>query len=206
MPTKINVTAETEKELSVFKGQATKLNNMTAGFVIKTEQQHEKANELLLSIKKNERELNAKKKKITDPLNTALKEVRDLFKPVEHKLGASKVIVTDAILTYRRKVAEEAAAKQAELEAKVDAGEIDIDEAIDQAEQLTETQKTTHTKKGSVTVRTIKDIEITDVTKIPEDYFVLDMVRLKRDALGVAAQGIAPIEIPGVKVIEKESI
>lgn len=205
MPTTINSKPDTERALSTHKTLATKDANEAVKLVISNDAEYEKASDILVRVKGHLRDVTTQKKKITDPMNLALKETRALFKPIEDKLESAKSTITKGMLDFRAEQRREAEAKEAELQAAVDSGEMDMDDAL--AEMPTETQdKTTYGKKGTTTVRIIKDIEITDKAAIPQQYWVLDTAAVRRDALGNTAQGIAPMQIPGVKVIERESL
>jgi hypothetical protein len=205
MPTTINSKQDTERALSTSKGLATKAEKAATTLVIADDAGYEKASDQLVMVKGYIRDITKQKKKITDPINEALKETRALFKPIEVKLEAAKTNLTTGMLDYRAKQQAEADAKAAELEAKVDAGEMELDDALAEMPSAT-IEKTTYGKKGAVTVRTIKDVRVIDASLIPAQYLVIDMVAVRRDALGNAAAGIAPVAIPGVELYDRESL
>lgn len=205
MPTQVNSKQDTERALSTHKALATKDANAAEKLVITTDAEYEKASDMLVGVKKHLREVTTQKRKITDPMNLALKETRALFKPIEDKLGSAKDLISQGMLDYRAKQREEAAAAEAELEAKVESGEMDLDDALSQMPSDSQ-DKTTYGKKGATTVRTIKEVNIVDPKLVPAEYWVIDMTAVRRDALGNAAAGIAPIAIPGVEVNERESL
>ena len=205
MPTTINSKPDTERALSTHKALATKDANEAVKLVISSDAEYEKASDMLVRVKGHLREVTTQKKKITDPMNQALKETRALFKPIEDKLEDAKSTISNGMLAFRAQQRAEAEAKEAELQAAVDSGDMDLDDAL--TEMPTATQdKTTYGKKGATTVRTIKEIVVEDPKLVPAEYWVLDMTAIRKDALGNAAQGVEPISIPGVKVIERESL
>lgn len=198
--------ADSEKALSTHKALATRTNNEAAKLTITDDKSYDKAVEKLSQVKSYIKDIETQRKKITDPLNTAMKETIALFKPTKTKLEQTRDLLSAGILEYRKEQERIEAEKLAELEAKMDAGEVDFDDALEQAENMPELEKTTHSKWGRSTVRTVKDIEVVDLTKIPKHYFELNLTRLRQDALGNKAQGIEGIDIPGVIIVEKESI
>ncbi len=205
MPTTINAKQDTERALSTHKALATKDLNTAEKLVITSDPEYQKASDVLVGVKNHLREVTTQKRKITDPMNLALKETRALFKPIEDKLGNAKDLISQGMLDYRAEQKAEADAKEAELQAKLDSGEMEVDDALDQM-PTDGLDKTTYGKKGATTVRTIKEIVIDNPNQVPNEYWVIDITAVRRDALGNAAQGIEPKEIPGVKVIERESL
>lgn len=195
-----------EKALSTHKALATRTANEAGKLVITDQASYDKAVEKIAQVKQYIKDVEKQRKTITDPLNQAMKATNALFKPVRDQLEATEKALAGAILDWRREQERLEAEKQAELEAKVESGEMDFDEALDQASNTQQLDKTSTTKRGNVTIRTIKDIEVVDITKVPEEYFELNISRLRADALGNKAQGVEPKEIPGVKVIERESV
>lgn len=206
MATTINTKQDTERAISTHKALATRDLNAAEKLVLNSDADYEKASDMLITVKDHLRVVTQQKRKILDPINQAAKETRSLFKPIETKLDSAKAIISQGMLDYRAAQKAEAEAREAELQAKIDSGEIDIDQALDQIPDGGTIEKTTYGKKGTTTVRTIKDIEITDQAQIPAEYWVIDITRLRQDALGNKAQGIEPREIPGVKIIERESL
>lgn len=198
--------ADGEKAISTHKALATRTQNEATKLVIADDASYEKAVEKIAQVKKYLKELEKQRKTITDPLEQAKKATMALFKPTKEQFEATERLLANGILEYRKKKAEEEEAKQAELEAQLESGDIDFDEALDQTVAEPQLEKTASTKWGNATVRTIKDIKVIDLTKIPEEYFELNMSRLRQDALGNKAQGIEPKEIPGIEVYDRESI
>jgi len=60
-------------------------------------------------------------------------------------------------------------------------------------------QKNIITNNGAIQFRTIKDVVIEDETKLPREFLVPNMVKIRK----VALEGV---EIPGVKVVEKQTV
>lgn len=198
--------ADSEKALSTHKALATRTENEATKLVIADDPSYDKAVEKLAQVKTYIKDIEKQRKKITDPLNTAMKETNALFKPTREKLEKTRDLLAGGILDYRREQERIEAEKQAELEAKVESGEMDFDDALDATMDAPQLEKTQTTKWGNTTVRTIRDIEVVDLTQIPKEYFELNISRLRADVLGNKSAGIEGKEIPGVKIIERESV
>lgn len=91
-------------------------------------------------------------------------------------------------------------AQEKKIQDDLESGKIKkVDTAVKKLEALPDQVKSVKTEVSGLSMKKIKDIEITDRNLIPDEYWVVDEQKVKKVAL-------AGIEIPGVKVIEKSSI
>ena len=187
------------KELTPIRAQASKVLNAAQGVTIKTQDDLIKAADITHNIKEVQKSAEAAKKKITDPLNEALKAARALFAPIEEAWKQAETILKTKILSYNREVETERLKKEAELAAKVEAGKMRPDTAAKKLELVPEANQSVQGKKGEIQFRTNRKPVVYDETLVPRQYLILDMVKIRKDALN-------GIEIPGVKVIEEKII
>jgi hypothetical protein len=141
-----------------------------------------------------EKDLNGKKRSILDPLNTAVKAVRDLFRPAEQRLTAAIDEVRNALDSYSREVKAELAEREAVLEEKVENGKLKESTAIRKLER-----ETAATQVYVIPVRKIKKVQIDDESKIPDAFWIIDHVALR-------AALIAGQKVPGAQLIEEEIV
>jgi len=161
-------------------------------FKITSQEKLKQANEGLSELKIFKNFIKESKDKIVKPIDLALKNARDLFRPVEEKIKNAEQSVKNEILAYK-KVVDEAIEKQKEkIEQKVENGETTFEKASQQIEKVEDKIEEFKTRKH-------RDIEIIDEKKIPAEYWEINMVSLRRDAL-------AGKEIAGVKVVVKEIV
>ena len=198
------IVVPTEKDLATHKAAATRQKNQVEAMTISSEEDYAKAGDALITVKKVKKEIQSKKDGIIKPMNQALRNTRELFKPAEEKIDSAITIISSKMLEFRKAQEAEAAAKEAELQKQVDQGEKSTDEAATELEQALPVDKTVQGNKGTTTLRKIKDVEITDESQIPRAYLVPDMVKIRATALGKGGNPV--VEIPGVKVVDKESI
>lgn len=191
------------KDLAVHKARATRVSNTIEKMTIASEEDYSKAGDYLLEIRKARKEVVEKKRGILDPINLAAKRTREFFKPVEIMLDQAQGKAERAMLDYRRQAEAEEKAKEAELEEKMDRGEITIDEAIGEAEKVQQPAKTVYGARGRTTVRVTEDVEV-DLTELPREYMLPDMVKIRDHALG--RSGHDRRNIPGVKIVQREAI
>lgn len=143
----------------------------------------------------------AEKEKVTKPLNEALKAERERFKPYERKLEEAIKMIKDEMSGYQmrllaeKKKAEEKAAKE------LASGKIDIGAAVDKlavaGKGLVEGR--VETASGAVKFRTDRVVRIVDEAKIPREYMIADMKKIKEALMaGVAVRGTVLEEVQTV--------
>jgi len=191
-------TPQLNKEISVIKTQISKAVSAANNLEIKTADDMPKAVDLLSKIKSVGKLITDKKKSITDPLNTALKNARGFFKPVEDEYANAEGIVKKKMLDYDIKAREQARKEAEKIEKKVESGKMSIEKA---SEKLDEAQpkKSVATAEGQVQFKTIKKVVIKDEKALPREYLMPDIMKIKKVAL-------AGVEIAGVEVVEEKVV
>lgn len=190
---------QNDKELVALKGQISKQENQANAISIETQEDYTAAVDLVAKLKETGSIIKNKKESITKPLNESLKQVRSLFAPIEAQFANAETIIKGKLLAYKRKIDEEARAKEAKIAEKVESGKMKLETGEKKLGQIERVENTTRGKVGEVQIRKIKKVRITDEAAIPRNYLVPDMVAIRRDALGGTA-------IPGVEVYEEESV
>ena len=179
----------TEKDIVVLEEKTDAISKRSI-FKITSQEKLKEANQGLADLKVFKKLIQENKDKIVKPLSLALKNARDLFRPVEEKIDNAEQSVKTEILAYKR-VVDEAVEKQKEkIEKKVEEGETTFEKASQQIEKV-------ENKTEEFKTRKIKEVQIIDEKKVPAEYWEINMVLLRRDAL-------AGKEIAGIKVVEKE--
>lgn len=142
---------------------------------------------ILKGVKKNIKE---QKDGIVKPINEALKNIRELFAPVEKKINVIEDYLKGQVLDYNQKLAEEEKKKEKEAAEKLAKGE-DIGKATKSLE------KTQEKKAAIKNVRKIKKLKITDVNKIPREFMIPDEVKIRQALLAGA-------KVEGAELYEEE--
>ena len=119
------------------------------------------------------------RERITKPLNAALKEVRAKYKPFETKLENKIAEIRGEMTEFQTRQVAIQAKKEAELADKVASGAISIEKAADKLNVLPEIVTNTETSEGSVKFKEVKCFEITDISKLPIEFHVADMVKIR---------------------------
>jgi len=178
-----------EKETIKLKNQVVRIEK-NVGFKISSIKKLEEANSAMVEVKEIKKIVAHKKAGIIKPLTLAMKNSRALFKPVEDKLKNVEEALKKGILDYKKKVDIEIKVRQDKIVEMVEKGETTFEKGSEKMEKtITKTQK--------FKIRKTRDIEIINEGKIPQEYWVLDNVKLRKDVL-------TGVNVPGVKVIIKE--
>jgi len=186
------------KELTPIKAKVSKINNNINCLVVKSDQDLELATDLLGGIKNVGREIKEKKENITKPLNEALRNVRAFFAPVESQWIGAERKVKMIMVDYNNFKQAEARKKIEVIEKKVEKRTMTFESAADQIESVSP-KKSVEGKTGAVQFRTVREVIITDEKKLPREYLVPDMVKIRKVAL-------AGVAISGVTVAEKQIV
>lgn len=164
--------------------------------VIKSETDYLQSGELLQDIATHKKNIQAKEKKITVPLKTALKETRDLFKPWVELCDKTRAYITGVRSTYRNgqetkrreeenKLRDIANKEQARLTKKAEkkaekarqSGDDEkAEEILDAVPIIPEPvlAEPNIPKQSGVSTRKIYKFRIINEAKVPRDWLIVD--------------------------------
>lgn len=187
------------KEVEVYRSQLSDLEIKANELSIASPEENAIALEFKAKIDKTGKEIKARKEAITKPINASLRMIRELFAPLEDMFNNADTIVGGKLLAYKRKIDEETRKKEEQIAARFEKGTIKQETAERKMSELPKTQKTIDTGAGRVQFRKLKRVRITDLNLIPKQYWIIDEVKLRKDAL-------AGIKIDGCEVYEEEVV
>lgn len=187
------------KEVALVKQQASKAIIAAENLKISKIEDLKEATDILSKIKTIAKMIREKKETITKPLNEALKNARELFRPIENDCEKAEQIIKERMIDYQTKEELKIKAKEEKIVEKVDSGEISFEQGSKKLEKIGEIPTEMKGNIGSIATRIIKEIVIIDENKIPREYLIPDMAKIRKDAL-------AGKEIPGIKVEDKKII
>ena len=187
------------KELTVLKGQVSKLENQAEAVTIATQADYVNTIDLVSKLKETGKLIKDKKESITKPLNEALRNARDLFAPIEDQFIKAEAIVKTKLLDYKRMKDAEARTEEAKIVARVEKGTLKLETAEKKLDTIERIDTTTRGAVGIVQIRKIRKVRIVDESLIPREYLKPDEVAIRKDALNGKT-------IPGVVIEEEEVI
>lgn len=187
---------EISKEIAPITTKTANIASKANSLEINSDKDLAKAGDLLVEVNEYIKIITLAKKSITDPASKTLSAARQFFKPFEEKYETVKKTIVSKMSEYNIKRIESIEKENAKIVAGVEKGKISFEEA---EEKIKEADKTIETKSGfgKVTFRTETEVIVEDLTKVPKEYWVLDMVKIRKVAL-------AGVNIPGVKIIKKQ--
>lgn len=189
-----------EVQVEVYKNQVTELEKQANELTITSQEENAIAIELKATLDKTWKGIKAFKESITKPINEALKNARAMFAPIEAKYESADNLVGSKLLAYKRRVEEEVRKKETKIIADLESGKIKkLETAERRIENLEQVQKITHTAVGDVQFRQIPKMRILDENLIPEKYWVIDLVSLRKDV-------VAGIVVPGAEKYYEETV
>lgn len=163
-----------------------------------------KASELQVNLKKLQKFVTQEKKKRLDPAQETVKLIKADWAVYEDQVDEALGSIQTALIGYHDKEEEKRKKKEEAIVARAESGNIKESTAVRKLDELGEEKKTMHTGEGSVTFTKIKQVRIIKREIVPEQYWVLDMVEVRRSALALSREKNKIGElIPGVEVYEE---
>ena len=181
------------KEIVLFQQEIEKTIRKVPVVKIKSNADLVKAKNALAQIGEAQKLVKTRKDSIIQPLNEALRNARDLFGGYEAGLKQMEAALKEELFAYRQKFIQKAEKRIEKLEESVKDGKITMVKAGEKIE--VEQDKV----DSLVKTRVIREVAITDENKIPDRYWVVDMVKLRKDVLG-------GVKVVGAKIVEREII
>lgn len=186
-------------QVEVYKAKVDELVNPASILTIVSPEENAIATEYKAKLNKLGKEIKIEKESATKPINKALKRIREWWRPIEDRVEAEDRRVAMLLLDYKRRVDEEARKKEAQIAARVEKGTLRLDTAERKFEQIQHVEKTTHTSMGQVQFRKVPQMRIVNEDLIPDKYWVVDLVALRKDV-------IAGEVVPGAEKYYEERV
>lgn len=161
---------------------------------IVTNEDYTQAAEFLSFFKSKLKEIVFEKEKATKPINEGLKAIRAKYAPTIDKLEATIAELTKDIIIYNA----EQAKREADILKSIEASQTDPLTAIAEISAIVTPSKVI-TSTGLMTFRTDKVLEITDINKIPREYLLPDLPKIKnalKDGIKIEGAVLNEIRVP----------
>lgn len=175
--------------------QAKEILNGFKDFEIEDDEDYEVVAEGVKEIKKIAKEIDARRKKVTEPLNAALNEFRSWYKPAMTILENTEQFLKGKLAQYGRMKEQQSVLAMEAAASAARAGD------FDGAHEASKGIVSAPTAKG-VTLTRYWDYEIEDLDKVPRRYLCLDHSAVKIHIKN--AQKEEPSPIPGLRFTSKD--
>lgn len=190
-------------KVDIAKNEVVKIKADVAKLDIKTADQFDEASKVLVTIKKVGKNIEKQKDDIVKPLQLSVKNVRELFAPIEADLSEQEEVLRKGLLAYQEKQAKKAQKKAEKIEEAVDNGDMSLQDGMGKMSNIKQAPSTVNTGKGSVSFKTIRKVRIFDVGLLPARYLMNEKV-VAALASAVRKDALEGITIPGVQVYEEK--
>ncbi len=188
------------QEVSFFDEKRQGLQKVVAETTVQNDEDLAKVSDLIKGIKVFKKRVDDEMAKIIDPLKQVITDTKVKYDPYLKACLEAETVLKQKAGVYMTEKENKRLADAKKITDDLESGKIKkTDTAIKKLEKLPEQATTAKTETSTLTMKKIKDIEIVDRNLIPDEYWVVDEMKVKKVAL-------AGIEIPGVKVIEKTSM
>jgi len=185
------------KELALVKREASAAEKLAATITIQSSDDLEAAASVLSKVKTSQRIIKEEKEKITKPLNAGLAAARAFFKPFEDAVDKAEELIKGKMMQFRRLEAVRIEKREEKVIERLDKGSIKPERAVAIIEAMQQPTRVQSDGGAKVLFRKVRVVHVDDEQKVPRAYLVLDMVKIRRDALDGKV-------IPGVSVVEEE--
>jgi len=195
----------TTDKLVIVKKKTDGMEKMLKEFNVTNDDELDIVSDKIKQVKVLKRFIEQEKDKFVRPAKAIIAEARDKYDPYIKKCQNAEMVLKSKAAKYMQMIQEELLKKQAQIAAKVEKGSMTTETAIKKIENLPDSPKTVRTDNGSgLRLSKRKVAKIIDPDLIPKEYFVIDEVKVRRDAIERDRLGLP--QIPGVIIEEESSI
>jgi hypothetical protein len=188
-----------ETEIAIVQEKISGMKGVVETTKITREQDLPVASDVIKKIKTLEKFIRTEKEKYTMPAKQIIKEANEKYDPYIKECQNAEAIIKSRVKEYMDLADERRKAEELKIANRVEKGTMKPETAVEKIEAMPEEKKTIKTENSSIK-RSIKKVAvITHPELIPKEYWVIDEVRVRRDAL-------AGKEIPGVEIKEESII
>jgi len=185
--------------LAIVKEKTDGMETMLREFQITNDEQLAVVSDKIRQVKNLQKFIEQEKEKLTAPAKAIIAEAKEKYDPYIAKCKDAETALKGKAGFYME--AKETARIEAEkkIAARVEKGTMKVETAVKKIEDLPEAKKNIRTEAGSGLRMSKKRVAVIENPElVPDEYWVIDEVRARKDAL-------AGKEIPGI-VIREESI
>lgn len=195
--TKVVAPEKEKQELATKKVEYVAILSEFRKLAIEDDEDFKDASKYLREVKSIAKDIDKRRKKITDPLNTALKEFRSWYKPVLDTLEVCEKVLKEKIGAYslKKEQAREEAMRQIAAASQVG----DFAAAHEASQSLEDMPTADGISVSPKWTWTVEDFE-----QIPREFLCLDQSAIKLHVKACSPNN--PTAIPGLKFIPDTSV
>jgi hypothetical protein len=185
-----------EIELAEEEAACKDLLQVVQGFLVETDEAFGKAAELTKEVKREYKQIDARLKSATDPLNASLKQIRGWFKPMLDLLSSCETVLKQKMAAYQMQKVEDSQAALKRL------GEAAVSRDLHQVQLAAESLVEIPKAKG-VGIRQVWDWKIADESQVPRQFLTVNASAVNAHVKESSGE---PAAIPGIVFFSKSSV
>lgn len=194
-----------KSEIEVVRQSVTRMKTMIESSPVTTDEELGTVADKVKNIKTLAKAIKEKKDKFVAPAKAIVDEAKATFDPLIKECENAELILKERAQKYMLAKEEKDRIAKDKIAAKVEAGTMKPETAVKKMEAMPEVQNTVRTDTGAgLRMAKRKVAKITDVSLIPDEFWIVDEVRVRREALEREKYGKDPI--PGVTIEEVASL
>lgn len=194
-----------KSEIEVVRQSVSRMKTMIESSPVTTDEELGTVADKVKNIKTLAKAIKEKKDKFVAPAKAIVDEAKATFDPLIKECENAELILKERAQKYMLAKEEKDRIEKEKIAAKVEAGRMKPETAAAKMEAMPEVQNTVRTDTGAgLRMAKRKVAKITDVSLIPDEFWIVDEVRVRREALEREKYGKDPI--PGVTIEEVASL
>jgi len=192
------------KEIEIVKEKIKGMATMVLETKVTNDKEVAEVSDKIKNVKKLGKYIKEVKDRFVAPAKEIIEQAKQMYDiPIKECINAEFALKRKAEIYLEAKEEERKKAEN-NIVAKVESGYIKAETAVKKLEALPEQKKTIATDSSALTMTKRKVMEISDASLIPDEYWVIDEVKLRKEALEKDKTGAE--QIPGVIIKEVSSI
>lgn len=192
------------KDLVVVKEQVTGMKAMLESTKVTNQDELKDVSDRIKKVKSLKKLITEKKDAYVAPAKAIIAEAKLQYDPFINECERAEEVLKGKASVYLIEESRKAREAQDKIAAKVESGYIKPETAIKKLEALPETKTSVNTGESSLKMNKRKVAKITDPTKVPDEFWVIDEVAVRKEALIREKSGAE--QIPGVTIEEEVSL
>lgn len=193
-----------ENQITPFQEKIKGMRAMVESTTVCSAEELAEVSDKIKSVKELGEKIKAEKEKFTAPAKAIIDEARTKYDPYIKECQNAELVLKQKAGKYMTDEAEAIKKQQDAIADKLEAGKIKTETAVKRMEKLPDAPKNITTENSGVQLRKRKVAVIENPELVPDEYWVIDDVRVRKDALARDKNGLPPI--PGVVIKEETSV
>lgn len=189
-------------ELEIVKEKIGGMEAMMAASPVTNDQELSSVADKIKQVKTLEKFIRQEKDKYTEPAKKIIEEAREQYDPYIKACQNAEIVLKERAKKYMIEKEDQRLKDEKGIANRVEKGTLKPETAIKKIESLPEAPKTVRTDTGSALTMSKRKVAFIENSElIPDQYWIIDEVRVRREALELDKKGLP--QIPGMSIREE---